>query len=200
MGKPEQKNSSSQNAQPSATDATDRIPVSGRMKELRGPDLTDHQREIVSTWINTPTDRRSQRVFTAAWPYAAAINIKEKELASAAEPRGNAEKLLRELGARITPLKSQRAKEEQRLLVALCHEYIKENGAPTNHTEFIKWLRSKGVLVATRNLKDASGRSMRLRPNGARNRVEISGATVRSILRSVFGLKGRPGRKPGEPK
>jgi hypothetical protein len=107
---------------------------------------------------------------------------------------GGAEKLLRKLGARITPLKTQRAKEEQRRLVALCHEYIKQHGAPTNLAVFIKWLRSRDGLIATRNLKDASGRSMRLRPNGARNRVEVSDATVRRILRSVFGLKGSSGR------
>lgn len=182
MGKPDQKNSSSPGAQ------------------LYANDLTAHQREIAATWIKLPIDRRSQRLFTAAWPYANAVNIKKKELASGAEPTENAKRLLRVLEARITPAKTQRAKEEQRAIVALCHEYVKQYGAPRSPAELIKWLRSRNGLIATRNLKDAKGRSMRLRLNGERKRIVVSEATVGNIIRSVFGLKWSRGRKTNRKK
>jgi hypothetical protein len=100
----------------------------------------------------------------------------------------------------ITPAKTQRAKEEQRAIVALCHEYIKQYGAPRSPTELIKWLRSKNGLIATRNLKDTKGRSMRLRLDGERVGIVVSEATVRNIIRSVFGLKWTRGRRPNRQK
>jgi hypothetical protein len=109
----------------------------------------------------------------------------------------------RRLEAMITPPKKQKALEDRRATIAKCLEGIRARGAPANHTEFIDWLRTEGVLTAARNPKTSTGHSKGLRSEGALGgtrrgkAIPVSDTTGRDILRGVFRLKGQRGRKPG---
>ena len=117
--------------------------------------------------------------------------------------RTQLENKLRRLEALITPPKKEKALNDRRATIAKCLEGFRSGGAPTNHTEFIKWLRDQDVLTATRNPKTSTGHSKGLRSEGALGRaqkgtpVRVSDTTGRDILRSTFGLDGHRGRKPG---
>ena len=151
------------------------------------------------------TGRAQPKVtFSRAFDISCEIVRLEKELTQASGPRktdiGN--RLLR-FEAMITPPKKQKALEDRRATIAKCLEGFRAGGAPTNHTEFIDWLRTEGVLTASRNPKTSTGHSKGLRSEGALaatrrgKAIPVSDTTGRDILRGIFRLKGQRGRKPG---
>jgi hypothetical protein len=131
-----------------------------------------------------------------------------KEKADTAPPaqKRRLENQIRRLEAMIFPPKKQKAFEDRRATIAKCLEGFRAGGAPANRTEFIKWLRDEGVLTASRNPKTSTGHSKSLRTKGALARtlrgkaIPVSDTTARDILRSVFRIEGRRGRKPGRQK
>jgi hypothetical protein len=130
--------------------------------------------------------------------------LKEKVSSAPTLHKRRFENQIRRLEAMITPPKKQKALEDRRATIAKCLEGFRAGGAPTNHTEFIKWLRDEGVLTARRNPKTSTGHSKGLRTKGALARtlrgkaIPVSDTTGRDILRSVFGLKGQSEKKQGD--
>jgi len=121
--------------------------------------------------------------FEQAFNICCAISLKKEELTRASD-KASLESQIRGLEAKITPPNKQVALADRRPIVAKCLEYIRAHGAPTNHTHFIEWLRSEGVLTRTRFGK----------------KYPISHTTARNILREHFGIVSRKGRKPGTSK
>jgi hypothetical protein len=128
---------------------------------------------------------------------------KEERVTAFCSRKPYLENQIRRLEAMITPPKKQKALEDRRATIAKCLEGIRAHGAPVNHTQFIKWLRTEGVLTATRNPKTSTGHSKGLRSKGATagtrdgRTIPVSDTTGRDILHSVFRLKSQRGRKPG---
>jgi hypothetical protein len=139
--------------------------------------------------------RRLEAVIDPGGSLAFAISCELERLKEKAAAASTSQ--IRRLEAMITPPKKQKAIEDRRATIAKCLEGFRAGGAPVNHTKFIKWLHDEGVLTASRSPKNSTGHSKGLRTKGAREAVPVSDTTIRTILRTVFGLKGRRGRKPG---
>jgi hypothetical protein len=164
--------------------------------EFRKPYLTNQRRRLEAMVIDP--------VFSLAFDISPEIERLKKKVATAATTRKRRfENQIRRLEAMITPPKKQKALEDRRATIAKCLEGFRAGGEPANHTEFIDWLRTEGVLTASRNPKTSTGHSKGLRSEGALaetrrgKAIPVSDTTGRDILRSVFRLKGQRGRKPG---
>ena len=120
--------------------------------------------------------------FERAFNICSTAALKRKQLKKASGwRRASLENQIRLLEAKITPPNKQAALTDRRPIVAKCLEYIRAHGAPANHTHFIEWLRSEGVLTRTRFGK----------------KYPISDTTARNVLRDHFGIVSRKGRKRG---
>ncbi len=109
------------------------------------------------------------------------VTLKKELTQATGRKKSSLKSKIRRLEVKLTAWKKQKAAEDKRPIIAKYQQDIRQHGAPANNTEFIRRLRDDGVLTKTRFGK----------------KWPVSDTTARTVLRSVFGVKGQRGRKPG---
>lgn len=150
------------------------VPVSDRMRELRGQELTDTQVAQIEKFMSTVESGRERQAFQKAFAIARAL---EDEISKFGTATGKLSQRLtshiRRLGAQLTPAKKAKAIEERRPLVRKMLEYVREHGAPKNFRDLYRWL----------------GQDALRRKNKWGKRYWICETTVRDVWRTIFGPK-----------
>ena len=165
-------------------DETQTIPITGRIKELRGEDLTDHQKGIIEEFINREATPKEREAFLKGFANSAELDAVKTQLQ---EPitkslRAAHRNRIRQLENEITPASRKAAIESSRNVIAKALERIRQHGTPKNMRHFLNELTAEGL--ATRTYK-------------AGGTIDRSEGAMRDLLQKTFGIKGKPGRKPG---
>jgi hypothetical protein len=151
------------------------ISIYGRMKQLRNPDLTKHQKAQVSNLMSAKSNQRSECLFANAFDVAVEMEELRKELETETDEkeRKRINRKLRGLENKITPAVKRAAIAREPMLVPLVLQYFRQQNGDTNISRCIKWVRDHGA-----------GKSMQ-------------DAAMRARIKKVFGIVGQRGRPRG---
>lgn len=172
MREPDEKQKSGPKSRTSAPEPSGFTPISGRMKELRGPELTAHQEASILKIMEAKSDPRSERLFAEAFDVATEIEMLREELETETDEkeRERINKKLRGLENKITPAVKRAAIVREPMLIPMALQYFRQSNGDTNISRCIKWVRAQG---AGKSMQDAA---MRVR------------------IKKVFGIAGQRGR------
>ena len=146
---------------PSAAKPTGDIPA--RLKELRGPELTERQVALASAWVKAQADLQTQRQFDDAFDRVLEINSLNKALENETdqEERGRIDKEIRGLKSKLRLLRKQRRFHESHISILPLYNILgKRTVTRTYHAASSIW--TSGGLVRLSSLArsvPASGRS-----------------------------------------
>lgn len=161
------------------------IPVSERMKQIRGGELTANQQHSASAFLTKKQTRQQKRTFDGWFEKCVQLDALESDLPKASERVQSIKKeIIAGIEDELTPASKAAAIENNREFKKAALEYFREYGAPRNITHFLDAMREKGVLERTYGSGESSDRK---------------DSAARDILRKTFGIVGKPGRPKRKP-
>lgn len=121
--------------------------IPARLKELRGPELTERQVVLASEWVKAQADPQTQRQFDDGFDRAVEIDRLNKALENETDQkeRGRIAKKIRGLESKITPVAKAAAISREPHFNSTALQYFRETNGDTNISRCIRHLDKRGV-------------------------------------------------------